>query len=99
MPRPKSDPLLSRGIWCLVVGVFTSWLLGIGLLFIFAAAVCGFAGLFRQRPVQSLVLLATATFLGVFCAHIAAVSGIYAYNTFRPALSSQNVAVSPAAHR
>jgi len=83
MAKPKADPLLSRGIWCLVVGVFTSWLLGIGLLFILAAVVCGFVGLFRQRAFHSSLLLATSLVLGFVCAHIALVSGIYAFNVYR----------------
>jgi hypothetical protein len=99
MSRSKSDPLLSRGVWCLIVGVFTSWLLGIGLLFILAAAVCGFAGLFRQRPLQSSMLLAASMVLGFFCAHLAAVSGIYAYNAFRSSQSSVHTTASPSTHR
>jgi hypothetical protein len=101
MPNPKSDPLVSRGVWCLIVGVFTSWLLGLGLLFILAAAVCGFVGLFRQRALQSFALLVASIVLCVFCAHIAAVSGIYAYNAFRSTRSSESapVTVSPATHR
>jgi len=73
------------------VGTFTSWLLGIGLLFILAAAICGFAGLFRRRPVPSLALLVASLFLGFFCAHLAAVSGIYAYNALRPAAPSVRI--------
>jgi uncharacterized membrane protein len=98
MQKPQSDLLLSRGVWCLVVGIFTSWLLGLGLLFIFAAAICGFVGLFRQRALQSLALLVLSIVVGVFCAHIAAVTSIYVYNTYRAALSSEpaHVKVSPA---
>lgn len=81
MPNSKSDPLLSRGIWCLVVGVLTSWLLGLGLLFILVAAISGFVGLFRQRVFPSLVLLVASLCLGFVCVHIAAVSGMYAFNT------------------
>ena len=101
MPKLKSDPLLSRGVWCLVVGVFTSWLLGVGLLFIVAAAICGFVGLFRQRALQSFALLAAALFLGVFCAHVASVTGIYAYNYYRAAAPAEpaHVKVSPAKPR
>ena len=88
-PKLKSDALLNQGVWLLVVGIFTSWLLGLGLLFIFAAAICGFAGLFRERILQSALLLVAALFLGVFCAHIAAVAGIYAYNHIRSTQPSE----------
>jgi hypothetical protein len=83
MTKAKSDAVLSRGVWCLVVGVFTSWLLGLGLLFIVGAAICGFVGLFRQRALQSFALLVASLFFGVFCAHIAAVTAIYAFNCYR----------------
>ena len=99
MAPSKSDPLLSRGVWCLIVGVFTSWLLGVGLLFILAAAVCGFAGLLRRRALQSFLLLAASIVLGFFCAHLAAVSGIYAYNAWRATQSSEHATASPATHR
>jgi MFS family permease len=80
MPKPKRNQLLDRGVWFLVVGVFTSWLLGLGLLFILAAAVCGFVGLFRERIWQSALLLVSALVCGFFCAHIAALVGVYAYS-------------------
>ena len=101
MPKLKSDPLLSRGVWCLVIGVFTSWLLGLGLLFILAAAICGFVGLFRERVLQSSLLLVSSLVLGFFCAHIAAITGIYAFNAFRSTQSSEpaHVTVSPVTHR
>ena len=83
MPNPRSQRLLNRGVWLLVVGVFTSWLFGLGLLFILAAAICGFLGLFRDRMLQSALLLVSAIVLGVFCAHLTAIAGIVAYNTIR----------------
>ena len=97
MPKPQQDRLLQRGVWLLVVGVFTSWLFGIGLIFIVASAVCAFVGLFRERILQSALLLVAALFLGVFCAHIAAVVGIYAYHSIRSTQSSEpaHVALSP----
>ena len=96
---PQEGPLLSRGSWCLIVGVFTSWLLGIGLLFILAAAIFGFAGLFRPRPLQSFMLLTASIVLGFFCAHIAAVTGIYADNAFRSAPVSDHATASPSTQR
>ena len=88
MPNPKSRRLLNRGVWLLVVGVFTSWLFGVGLLFILAAAVCGFVGLFHDRMLQSTLLLVSAVVLGVLCLHLAAVAGIYAFNTIQTNHSS-----------
>jgi len=88
MPNSKSDLLLTRGVWCLIVGVLTSWLLGLGLLFILVAAICGFVGLFRQRVISSLGLLMASLVLGFVCAHVAAVSGIYALNTIHARSSS-----------
>ena len=87
MPKPSQDRLLQRGVWCLVVGVFTSWLLGIGLLFILAAAVCGFAGLFRDRVLQSALLFVSSLVLGGICfviaLHVAAIAGLYAFGNIR----------------
>jgi len=101
MPTPKPDRLLSRGIWLLVVGVFTSWLLGLGLLFIAAAAVCGFIGLFGKRFVHSSILLASALVLGFVCTvvalHVTALAGIYAYNNIKAnGSSSAQLALPPA---
>ena len=81
--KPKPDRLLQRGVWLLVVGVFTSWLFGLGLIFILAAAVCGFVGLFRERALKSGLLLVSALVLGFFCAHVAAIVGIFAYSKLR----------------
>jgi hypothetical protein len=84
MVKPSRDRLLQRGVWLLVVGVFTSWLFGLGLLFILAAAFCGFLGLFRERALQSALLLMSSLVLGGICAfvslHLAAIAGIYAFN-------------------
>ena len=101
MPKPQRDRLLQRGVWLLVVGVFTSWLFGLGLIFILAAAVCAFVGLFRERVLQSALLLVATLFLGVFCAHIAAVVGIYAYNSIRSTQLSEpaHVSLSPGPKR
>ena len=82
MPKPQRDRLVQRGVWLLIVGVFTSWLLGLGLIFILAAAVCGFVGLFRERVLQSGLLLVSALVLGFFCAHIAAIVGVFTYSKF-----------------
>jgi len=101
MPKPKTDRLLYRGVWCLIVGVFTSWL-GVGLLFILAAAICGFVGLFRQRVFQSSLLLVSSVVLGFFCAHIAAVIGIYTFNNIKSNSSPEAaapVSASSARHR
>ena len=100
MPKLNSDRLLSRGVWCLIVGVFTSWL-GVGLLFILAAAVCAFVGLFRQRVLQSSLLLVSSLVLGVFCAHLAAVIGIYTLNNIKSNSSPEAapISASSAGHR
>ena len=75
--KPKLDRVIQRGVWCLVVGVFTSWFFGLGLVFILAAAVCGFIGFFRDRVLQGSLLLVSSLVLGLFCAHIAAVVVIF----------------------
>jgi hypothetical protein len=78
--------LLDRGVWLLVVGVFTSWL-GVGLLLIVAAAVCGFLGLFRERVWQSGLLLISSIALGCFCLlltlHVLAIAGIYTFQRMK----------------
>ena len=98
MPKPQRDRLVQRGVWLLVVGVFTSWLLGLGLIFILAAAVCGFVGLFRERVLQSGLLLVSALILGFFCAHIAAIVGVFAYSKLRSPTTegTTHLSVSPA---
>ena len=97
MRAKKRDRLIDRGIWLLVVGVFTSWL-GIGLLFILAAAACGFVGLFRERVLQSGLLLVSSIALGGVCfvvaLHIAAVAGIYAFHTMESEKSHPPAAVT-----
>ena len=100
MPKPQRDRLVQRGVWLLVVGVFTSWLLGLGLIFILAAAVCGFVGLFRDQVLRSALLLVSSLVLGVFCFHIAAITGIYAFNMFRYTQASEpaHVSTAPAKH-
>jgi hypothetical protein len=84
MPNPQRDRLLQRGVSLLIVGVFTSWLFGLGLIFILAAAVCGFVGLFRDRVFHSALLLTLSLVTGSICAlvalHIIAIAGIYAFN-------------------
>ena len=105
MPKPRRDRLVQRGVWLLVVGVFTSWLLGLGLIFIAAAAVCGFVGLFRERVLQSALLLISSLALGCVCfvvaLHIAAIAGIYAFSNIKSNVSNEPVPKSaPAAkHR
>ncbi len=82
----KRDRLIDRGVWLLVVGVFTCWL-GIGLLFILAAAACGFIGLFRERVLQSGLLLLSSVVLGGLCflvaLHVAAIAGVYAFSSIK----------------
>jgi hypothetical protein len=82
MRAKKRDRLVDRGVWLLVVGVFTCWL-GIGLLFIAAAATCGFVGLFRERVLQSAVLLLSSIALGCVCfvvaLHVLVLAGVYAF--------------------
>lgn len=91
----QPDRLLTWGVWCLIVGVLTSWLLGLGVLLIIAAAVCGFIGLFGRRALHSLLLLVVSLVLGVFCAHVAAVVGVFAYNAYLAAPRSEPADVSP----
>jgi hypothetical protein len=101
MSKPKPDPLLGKGVWCLFVGFFTSWLLGIGLLFIGAAAIFGFIGIFRQNAFRSFSLFVASVFCGVLCTHIALVSGIYVFNMLQASPASERApAKAPAgAHR
>ena len=99
MPKPQRDRLLQRGVWLLVIGVFTSWLLGLGLIFILAAAVCGFVGLFRERVLQSGLLLVSALVLGFFCAHIAAIVGIFAYSKLRSPPPAETIHFSASASK
>ena len=94
MPKPQRDRLLQRGVWLLVVGVFTSWLFGLGLLFIFAAAVCGFVGLFREQILRSALLLVSSLVLGVICFHIAAIVGLYVFTMLRPTPTSEAAHIS-----
>ncbi len=82
MPSELPDRLLRRGWWLLVLGFLTSWIFGIGLLFIFAAFICAVIGLFRQRVGPSVLLLVVALVAGFIGAHLAALGGIYAYNRF-----------------
>jgi len=87
MPKPKRDRLLQRGVWLLVVGVFTFWILGLGLLFILAAAVCGFVGLFRERFLHSALLLFSSLVLGFICTaivlHVAAIAGVFVFSSLK----------------
>ena len=99
MPKPQRDRLLQRGVWLLVVGVFTSWLLGLGLIFILAAAVCGFFGLFRERVLQSGLLLVSSLVLGFFCAHIAAIVGIFAYSKLHSPPADETIHFSASASK
>src|SRR6266446_6434033 len=105
MPKPKRDRFLQRGVWLLVVGVFTSWLLGLGLIFIFAAAVCGFVGLFRERVIHSTLLLVSSLVLGCICTvialHVAAIAGVYAFSNIKSNRPPEPtpVSVSAAKHR
>lgn len=80
MRKPTQDRLLQRGVWLLVVGVFTCWLLGIGLFFILAAAVCGFVGLFREQMARSALLFLSAVVCFAVGIHVATVAGIFTFN-------------------
>jgi len=80
MRKPQQDRLLQRGVWLLVVGVFTCWLLGLGLFFLVAAAVCGFVGLFRENMVRSALLFVSAIVCLAIGFHVAAVAGIFTFN-------------------
>ena len=84
MTTAQSDRLLHRGIWFLIVGVFTSWLLGLGLLFILGAATCAFVGLFGARAWKSALLLCASLLIGGFAGlvalHSLAIVGIYAFS-------------------
>ena len=98
MRAKKRDRLIDRGVWLLVVGVFTSWL-GIGLILILAAATCGFVGLFRDRVLQSGLLLVSSIALGCVCLfvalHVAAIAGIYAFQTMPSEKSAPPAKVAP----
>ena len=104
MTKPQQDGLLQRGVWLLVVGVFTSWLFGVGLLFILAAAVCGFVGLFREQILRSAILLTSSLVLGGICfvvaLHVTAIAGIYAFNNIKSGSAPEPAAaaVSTARH-
>jgi hypothetical protein len=103
MVKPQRERLLQRGVWLLVVGVFTSWLFGLGLIFILAAAVCGFVGLFRERVFHSALLVASSFVAGVICTvvalHIIAIAGIYAFNGINSNGSPQVASVPASAAR
>src|SRR5688572_6473865 len=103
MAKPQRERLLQRGVWLLVVGVFTSWLFGLGLIFILAAAVCGFVGLFRDRVFHSALLLASSILAGVICTvvalHIAAIAGIYVFNGINSTRSTEASPVPSSAAR
>ena len=101
MPKPQQDRLLQRGVWLLVVGLFTSWLLGLGLIFILAAAVCGFVGLFRDRVLHSALLLTLSLVLGCICTvvalHVIAIAGIYAFNNIKSNNSTEAAPITASA--
>ena len=82
MPNTPADRLLARGFWLLIVGVFTSWLLGLGLLFILAAVICALIVLCQGRVLRGSVLLVSSLVLGVLMFHVAAVIDIYAFNRY-----------------
>lgn len=86
MPKPRTDTLLHRGRQCLFIGFFTSWL-GIGLLFIAAALVCGIIGLCGERAGKSLVLVLSSIVVGVISVfvvlHLIAVMGIVVFSNIQ----------------
>jgi hypothetical protein len=95
MTNSPADRYISRGFWLLTVGVFTSWLFGLGLLFILAAVIYGLIGLAYGRVLRGSVLLVSALVLGFISFHIAAVVGIYTFNRYHG--KSQPVTISTAA--
>lgn len=105
MSNPTRDPLIRRGIWCLVVGFFTTWIFGIGILFLLAAAGFAFVAIFGPRPAQGILLFASTLVLGaisVFIAlHIMAVVGIVVFTRIKETRAPEPAPakVAPAKHR
>jgi hypothetical protein len=95
MAARRPDNLLVRGRQCLFIGFFTSWL-GVGFLFILAAAVMGIIGMCGERAGKSFVLLLSSLVVGVisfFIAHAIAVAGIVAFTNMRENRKAQEPAV------
>lgn len=99
------DPHIRRGVWCLIVGFFTTWVFGIGVLFLLAAASFAFVSMFGQRPAQGVLLFASTLVFGaisVFIAlHIMAVVGIVAFTRIKDSRSPEPAPAktAPAKHR
>ncbi len=105
MSNPTRDPNIRRGIWCLVVGFFTTWIFGIGILFLLAAASFAFVAIFGPRPAQGVFLFASTLVLGaisVFIAlHIMAVAGVIVFTKIKESRGPDPTPpkVAPAKHR
>src|SRR5688500_15156463 len=97
MAKPRPNQLLHRGWILLLVGVVTSWIFGLGLLFILAATVCALIAVFhRQAWPAALLLFASCVIATVISLHVAAIAGIYAFNKLR---SADRAEVPPIAER
>ncbi len=105
MPNAIRDPLIRRGIWCLIVGFFTTWVFGIGILFLLAAASFAFVAIFGSRPAHGVLLFVSTLVFGaisVFIAlHIMAVVGIVMFTRIKENHAAEPVPanVAPAKHR
>ena len=104
MPNAIRDPLIRRGIWCLIVGFFTTWVFGIGILFLLAAASFAFVAIFGSRPAHGVLLFASTLVFGaisVFIAlHIMAVVGIVVFTRIKETRAPEPAPakVAPAKH-
>lgn len=94
MATLKQEPHIRRGIWCLVVGVFTSWL-GVGFIFILAAVSFGFVAMFGRRAGQGVLLFVSSLVLGWFSVivslHVWAFVGVIAFLNTRDASATEAV--------
>jgi hypothetical protein len=93
MRKSPNDKSITRGIWFLSLGVVTSWIFGIGLVLILAAAICGIVGMVRGRPLGGLMLLGSSMLLGIVASvialHTSAILAIYAFGDRRPSSHSE----------
>ena len=94
MATLKQEPHIRRGIRCLVVGVFTSWL-GVGFIFILAAVSFGFVAMFGRRAGQGVLLFVSSFVLGWFSVivslHVWALVGVIAFHNMRNASPTEGV--------
>ena len=69
-------------------------------MFILAAAVCGFVGLFRSRVFHGGLLLISSLVLGCICTavalHVVAIAGIYALHDIKEDRAQEAISMSAA---